>query len=80
MLTLQNHLTRVVNKTTQKIRKTAKQTIRKLKQIHDDSTAKSLVEETITEADNERKKQNKTREKRRMEAAKSSDNKKRKTK
>ena len=64
---------------TQKIRKTAKQTIKKLKQIHDDSTAKSIIEETITEADNDRKKRNETREKRKMEAAKASDNKKRKT-
>ena len=79
MVTLQNHLTRVVDKTTRKIRKTAKQTIKKLKQIHDDSTAKSIIEETITEADNDRKKRNETREKRKMEAAKAPDNKKRKT-
>ena len=47
--TLQSHLTRVVDKTTQKIKMTAKETIRKIKQFHDGTTAKSLMEETITE-------------------------------
>ena len=55
MRTLQSHLARVVDNTTLKIRTTTKQTMRKIKQIHDSTTAKNLVEQTVTEADQERK-------------------------
>ena len=51
MRTLQSHLTRVVDKTTHKVHTTAKQTMRKIKQIHNSTTAKNLVEQTVTEAD-----------------------------
>lgn len=59
--TIQSHLTRVVNRTTDKIRTNARQTIRKLKTSLDNPSAKSAVEEVIRTADQERRQRNQAR-------------------
>lgn len=61
--TIQSQLTRVVNKTTDKIRTNVRQTICKLKISLDNASAKLAVKEAIREADQERWQHNQAREK-----------------
>ena len=70
MSTLQAHLNRVINKSTDNIRTAARQAIQKISTIHDKATTRAEIEQSIREADAERKKRNENREKCKLEAAK----------